>query len=179
MFDSVRCHGQQPTRLLCPQDSPGKNTGVGCHFLSGWLHNKTTHLAQGYVFPLILYQWLYNNNVSCLRTCFSFLRPFWLILSSWNVSYGSESGKTFTTLRHSFDLLLITNWKAYSSLAKTSEWGSLCPPSDVYVRSFLCPFFALIKLCYTRVLEWSSLAPGPKVNSSEIMNLTPFIVLLL
>ena len=20
------------TRLLCPQDSPGKNTGVGCHF---------------------------------------------------------------------------------------------------------------------------------------------------
>ena len=26
-------HGQQPTRLLCPQDSPGKNTGVGCHFL--------------------------------------------------------------------------------------------------------------------------------------------------
>ena len=26
-------HGQQPTRLLCPRDSPGKNTGVGCHFL--------------------------------------------------------------------------------------------------------------------------------------------------
>ena len=23
----------QPTRLLCPGDSPGKNTGVGCHFL--------------------------------------------------------------------------------------------------------------------------------------------------
>ena len=25
--------GRQPTRLLCPWDSPGKNTGVGCHFL--------------------------------------------------------------------------------------------------------------------------------------------------
>ena len=24
---------QQPTRLPCPWDSPGKNTGVGCHFL--------------------------------------------------------------------------------------------------------------------------------------------------
>ena len=23
----------QPTRLLCPWDSPGKNTGMGCHFL--------------------------------------------------------------------------------------------------------------------------------------------------
>ena len=33
MSDSVwRCR-QQPTRLLCPWDSPGKNTGVGCHFL--------------------------------------------------------------------------------------------------------------------------------------------------
>ena len=26
-------HGLQPVRLLCPWDSPGKNTGVGCHFL--------------------------------------------------------------------------------------------------------------------------------------------------
>ena len=30
--DSVRPHRRQPTRLLCPWDSPGKNTGVGCHF---------------------------------------------------------------------------------------------------------------------------------------------------
>ena len=33
MSDSVRPHRRQPTRLLCPLDSPGKNTGVGCHFL--------------------------------------------------------------------------------------------------------------------------------------------------
>ena len=33
MFDSVRPHGRQPTRLPRPWDSPGKNTGVGCHFL--------------------------------------------------------------------------------------------------------------------------------------------------
>ena len=33
MSDSVRPHRWQPTRLLHPQDSPGKNTGVGCHFL--------------------------------------------------------------------------------------------------------------------------------------------------
>ena len=31
--NSVRPHRQQPTRLPCPWDSPGKNTGVGCHFL--------------------------------------------------------------------------------------------------------------------------------------------------
>ena len=33
MSDSVQPHRQQPTRLCHPWDSPGKNTGVGCHFL--------------------------------------------------------------------------------------------------------------------------------------------------
>ena len=33
MSNSVRPHGLQATRLLRPWDSPGKNTGVGCHFL--------------------------------------------------------------------------------------------------------------------------------------------------
>ena len=31
--DSVRPHRRQPTRLPHPWDSPGKNTGVGCHSL--------------------------------------------------------------------------------------------------------------------------------------------------
>ena len=33
MSDSVRPHRRQPTKLPHPWDSPGKNTGVGCHFL--------------------------------------------------------------------------------------------------------------------------------------------------
>ena len=33
MADSVRPHRRQPTRIPRPWDSPGKNTGVGCHFL--------------------------------------------------------------------------------------------------------------------------------------------------
>ena len=31
--NSVQPHRRQPTRLRSPWDSPGKNTGVGCHFL--------------------------------------------------------------------------------------------------------------------------------------------------
>ena len=34
--DSLPSHGLQPARLLCPWNSPGKNTylpGLGCHFL--------------------------------------------------------------------------------------------------------------------------------------------------
>ena len=51
MSDSVRPCGQQLARLLCPQDSLGKSTGVGCHFLlqragvgsgvKGW-HDRVT-----------------------------------------------------------------------------------------------------------------------------------------
>ena len=31
--DSLRSQGLKPARLLCPWNFPGKNTGVGCHFL--------------------------------------------------------------------------------------------------------------------------------------------------
>ena len=40
MSDSVRPHRQQPTRLPRPWDSPGKNTGVGCHFLLQYMKVK-------------------------------------------------------------------------------------------------------------------------------------------
>ena len=33
MSESLRPHGLQPARFLCPWNFPGKNTGVGCHSL--------------------------------------------------------------------------------------------------------------------------------------------------
>ena len=33
LSDSLRPRELQPTKLLCPRDFPGKNTGVGCHSL--------------------------------------------------------------------------------------------------------------------------------------------------
>ena len=33
MSDSLQLHGLYPARLLCPWNSPGKNTEVGCHSL--------------------------------------------------------------------------------------------------------------------------------------------------
>ena len=40
MSDPVWPHRWQPTRLPRPWDSPGKNTGVGCHFLLQWIKWK-------------------------------------------------------------------------------------------------------------------------------------------
>ena len=47
--DSVRPHGLQPTRLLCPWDFPGKSTGVGCHCLLQCMKVKSqSEVAQSY-----------------------------------------------------------------------------------------------------------------------------------
>ena len=45
-------HGLQPTRLLCPWDSPGKNTGVGCHVLlqDSTRYSASFHWTQFFVF---------------------------------------------------------------------------------------------------------------------------------
>ena len=49
MCDSVRPHRRQPTRLPHPWDSPGKNTGVGCHFLLQCTKVKSeSEVAQSY-----------------------------------------------------------------------------------------------------------------------------------
>ena len=37
---TVQPHRRQPTRLPCPWDSPGKNTGVGCHCLLQYMKVK-------------------------------------------------------------------------------------------------------------------------------------------
>ena len=47
--NSLQPHRLQPAKLLCPWDSPGKNTGVGCHAL-----------LQG-IFPT-----QYRTQVSCI-----------------------------------------------------------------------------------------------------------------
>ena len=49
MSDSVQPHRQQPTRLPRPWDSPGKNTGVGCHFLLQCMKVKSeSEVTQSY-----------------------------------------------------------------------------------------------------------------------------------
>ena len=50
---TVQPYGQQPTRLLCPWDSLGKNAGVGCHFL----------------LPISLLLLLLLSRFSCVRLC--------------------------------------------------------------------------------------------------------------
>ena len=49
----MRAHGLQPIRLLCPWDSPDKNTEVGCHFLLQGIFQ-----TQGYNLGLLHWWWI-------------------------------------------------------------------------------------------------------------------------
>ena len=51
MSDSVPPHRRQPTRLPRPWDSPGKNTGVGCHFLLQCMKVKSLSHIQFFTTP--------------------------------------------------------------------------------------------------------------------------------
>ena len=52
MSNSVRPHRRQPTRLPRPWDSPGKNTGVGCHFpLQRMKAKSESEVAQSFRTP--------------------------------------------------------------------------------------------------------------------------------
>ena len=67
-----------PTRLLCPWDSPGKNTGVGCHAL-----------LQGFEACLLTNRTGRSNIVLLLR----FVQKRWCNskLASWNICPGTLS----------------------------------------------------------------------------------------
>ena len=84
--DSLWPHELQPAKLLCPWDSPGKNTGMGCHFLlqriflTQGLNSGLMHCTQ------ILYQlshqgspwenwtkWICQHWEVGVRSCLSFL----------------------------------------------------------------------------------------------------------
>ena len=70
----MRPHRRQPTRLLCPWDSPGKNTGVGCHWADliwdhplGWcISGSALHWTHGITtLTMIRRRWFLFNSSPC------------------------------------------------------------------------------------------------------------------
>ena len=68
--------------------------------------------------------------------------------------------------------ILWIHWIVYNSIANTSKGGTLLPPSDGYVRSFLYLLYTLIKLYYTKslrdpasslALDWICLLRRPRI----------------
>ena len=92
----LRPHGLWPARLLCSWDSPGRNTGVGCHFLllgifpTRGSNPSLLHCRQ------ILYQLSYKGSptqaciwFNVLFCCLKILNIFFLHLCSIEKSDGT------------------------------------------------------------------------------------------
>ena len=76
---------------------------------------------------------------------------------------GEGPGETPTDLR-CLSYLINNFLTDVKQLAKTSK-GTLFPsPSGVYVRSFLYLYYTLIKFCYTKSSQKSSLVSGPWIE---------------
>ena len=130
--DSVRPHRRQPTRLPCPWDSPGRNTGVGCHFLlqcmkvksqsevaqscltlSDPMDCKPTRLLRPWDFPGMST----GEGVPCL------LRVLWLHYSKINLS-GSCKTLSCKIAVSSHICFSLSIWQNYSAnwLERKEKW---------------------------------------------------------
>ena len=95
---TLRPHRRQPTRLLCPWDSPGKNTGVGCHFLlRPWSILKTFSALKFTTIKLCICQFPdMRFNVSCH---FLILRTGYCDFNSCSISCLSFHCSLFPALK--------------------------------------------------------------------------------
>ena len=59
---SLRLYGLQPARLLCPWDSPGKNSGVDYHGLLQWIFLTRDQTLVSYIFCSIGRQVPYHQH---------------------------------------------------------------------------------------------------------------------
>ena len=90
MSDSLQPHRLQPTRFLHPWDFPGKNTGVGCHFLlqeiflTQGLNPGLPHCRQ------TLYHLSHQGSPSCCCLCIFRLNHSVPKLITWCVLDWSE-----------------------------------------------------------------------------------------
>ena len=78
MSDSMRPHRRQPIRLPHPWDSPGKNTGVGCHFLLPAFAHGSSEVTVGFFFFGLFDLWSrICPNCTCVKL---FLVPYSLFV---------------------------------------------------------------------------------------------------
>ena len=83
LCDPMDCSSQ----LLCPWDFPGKNTGVGCHFLLHFYLVNVIHFPQILYLPVIYF--LFHMSALCLFS------PHLLVFVETNVIYYVSCYNTF------------------------------------------------------------------------------------
>ena len=96
---STLCDPIDPTRLLCPWDSPGNNTGVGCHFLLQCMKVKSEcEVAQS--FPTL------SDPMDCSLPGFSIHGIFQARGLEWGaIAFSDDSSRSYQILVNSSNTL--------------------------------------------------------------------------
>ena len=139
MSDSVQPHRRQPTRLPCPWDSPGKNTGVGCHFLLQCMKVKSeSEVALSCLTP--------SDPMDCRLPGSSVHGIFQARVLEWGAIVFSNKGNYWwwkrTLKRQRFALwVMVTNrWQC------TAQEGISLPSSFIYPEPQLI-FLSVMGVC--------------------------------
>ena len=160
MSDSVRPHRRQPTGLPYPWDSPGKNTGVGCHFLLQCMKVK----SESEVAQLCL---TLRNPMNCSLSGSSTHGIFQARVLEWVAIAFSNTLSRFviTFLPRSKHLLI--SW-LQSPSAVTLLLLSRFSRVRLYVTQWMTAHQATPSLGFSRQEHWSGLPfPSPMHESEE------------
>jgi len=153
--DSVRPHRRQPTRLPRPWDSPGKNTGVGSHFLLQCINVKSqSEVAQSC--PTL------SDSMDCSLRGSSVHGIFQARVLEWGAIAFSEEQCSQLQTRATLNPL---NQHVPCHAKSLQSCLTLCDPRDCSP-----PGFSVHMILQARILEWvalpSSSADTDKSNSS-------------
>ena len=151
MSDSVRPHRQQPTRFSGPWDSPGKNTGVGCHFLLQCMKVKSeSEVTQQ---CLIL-----SDPMDCRLSGSSVHGIFQARVLEWgaiafseNLCYDPTDVWVCFLILHSIGVSCSIT-KLCCCCSATESCLSLCDPMDSSMPSLLVPHYLLKFVLITKIL---------------------------
>ena len=144
MSDSVRPRKQQATRLLCPWDSPGRNTEVGCHFLLQCMH-----------------AWLVASVVSSFSNACMHAKLLQSCLTLCYPTDGSSPGSSIPGVLQARILewvaIYLSNACMHAKLLQLCP--TLCDPLDSSP-----PGSSAHGILLTRILEWVAISFSPKNN---------------
>ena len=145
MSDSVRPHRRQPTRLSRPWDSPGNNTGVGCHFLLWCMKVKReSEVAQSCL--------TLSNPMDCSLPGSSVHGIFQARVLEWG-AIALHAFKYVSLCLYSTLLLFSHFWIGARGQQK-------CHSNDTVSFVILCsPYPVMIFFCWIKMIAYSFLCP--------------------
>ena len=93
--NSLWPHGLQPTRLLCPWDFPGKDTGVGGHFLLQGIFPPRDRTRVSCTAGRFFTDWA-TREAPSKKVKVKSVSCVWLLATQWTVAYQAPLSMEFS-----------------------------------------------------------------------------------